>query len=1354
MQRSKKKLSFAGGIALVLVLLVMQLSSAIIALADGKTALKVSDFGDASLYAFIASKADPNNGGILYKEDAENITSLYFNYSDRETIEQIKSFANLSKYCPNIQYFSVSGSYINSEASKSLLEEINKLEKITNLSYDIDTRSIDNDTFSTIFNKAGKENITSFSLDISYYSSQNMEYDISGIANFTNLSYLNIYNSSENVKFVNGNKAIKGLNKLENVYVSYGYDSFDLQSFVDALPESVTCLSLSRNSWSSASTGATVDLSNAVNITELHLSRIGEIKGLDKLTKLTSIGISGITSSKKIPIDFNSLPASARNINLDNCDLGGVLNITSDRPELNYLYVESCELTEVNGLEHCPNLYSVYFTDNKLSAVPDMSKLSHVTTIRLSGNNITEIPDYMNGMSQIYTLNFANNKIKDISSLKGMANLSRLNVSCNEIESLPDMSAMTNLSGKDSGSSSSDAFLYDNSYRLTLKGNKLTEDAIKGKVPEENEKDKFFMYASTTRSTDNGQVYFPEINDEIISKWLSETSNTIYTSQKEFTLGSELVKYIKENKKYVNIAYVQDGIITENVQINAEKLTENCTQIPVAFSDINAGTDNKEVKEAFGNYGEIYKYMEITEAKTSGIDGVNYYRNGMNILDSNKDYNEYVYNKASKTFSYRTFYHNQSHVYNITASDSSYNVGDIRFFVEADKDNLVGNVEYRRQSSDGSYYITRTSYYKVVNDDVINGLINKKNGSTYASIYTTDGQISISSGVAAKLKDKKCTLYVDKFDLDSKSNVSRIYVNGSQINGDALKVAFPEVTELDESALSIKFAGGTPDKVYKTGKVSEKQNGVSVYKTFNYGDNVYTVYNGKAVPVITNSKSYNISLNADTEYFSINEEKDTYLKKQKIGDTTVTVATDIEDVVNNIINYNIDMNTFDTYNSYSTLGDGFTLKEETVNKIKNSNVSKMSVNVSFINSQNGKREAYCYIEPYAIKSYSKDNKTLEIKRPDVEVTTANEAFEKLLPEGTAALYLTNKTNNYGFINYTCFIDSSITDKLGEGPYTVLQIKNNGLSVKQTLQSGGSLYSLSTDTIALVRSVDYSTPSDTPNNTPSDTPSDNPSDKPSDDNTSTPDTPSDADGVNSAPSKVAEDEIVNTAEVNEKLEEKITSSSIVQVDITTKNEAPKLSSDVFKSVKDNQKIISVGVTDENNNLKYQWSFNSDTITDTNMDIDLSISFDTDRSEAVKEITGREDVMYISFAHHGQLPGPATIKTYVGNQYKNGEVIYLYYFNEEKNRVESVGGKGLTVKDGYVEYEITHCSLYFLSTAVASEINAVDPSIDDVPGGMGGSVQAGDISRVWIYVFETMAVVSALTAGVVISRRKEN
>ena len=56
-------------------------------------ALTVKDIGDSNLYAVLASLFDNsgNNGGVLYKEDAENFTSIHLASSS--------IYENVSKIC-------------------------------------------------------------------------------------------------------------------------------------------------------------------------------------------------------------------------------------------------------------------------------------------------------------------------------------------------------------------------------------------------------------------------------------------------------------------------------------------------------------------------------------------------------------------------------------------------------------------------------------------------------------------------------------------------------------------------------------------------------------------------------------------------------------------------------------------------------------------------------------------------------------------------------------------------------------------------------------------------------------------------------------------------------------------------------------------------------------------------------------------------------------------------------------------------------------------------------------------------------------------------------------------------------
>ena len=86
--------------------------------------------------------------------------------------------------------------------------------------------------------------------------------------------------------------------------------------------------------------------------------------------------------------------------------------------------------------------------------------------------------------------------------------------------------------------------------------------------------------------------------------------------------------------------------------------------------------------------------------------------------------------------------------------------------------------------------------------------------------------------------------------------------------------------------------------------------------------------------------------------------------------------------------------------------------------------------------------------------------------------------------------------------------------------------------------------------------------------------------------------------------------------------------------------------------------------------------------------------------------------------------------------------------------------LLVKDGYVEYTITHCSLYFLSQDTAEIIKAVDPDtadnngqVADVADTANDSAATGDTTRVFLYVLETL-MAAVLVAGLVVADVKKN
>ena len=74
-------------------------------------------------------------------------------------------------------------------------------------------------------------------------------------------------------------------------------------------------------------------------------------------------------------------------------------------------------------------------------------------------------------------------------------------------------------------------------------------------------------------------------------------------------------------------------------------------------------------------------------------------------------------------------------------------------------------------------------------------------------------------------------------------------------------------------------------------------------------------------------------------------------------------------------------------------------------------------------------------------------------------------------------------------------------------------------------------------------------------------------------------------------------------------------------------------------------------------------------------------------------------YVSFNYHGDLPSTATIKVPV-SKFKDEQMLNLYYYDDTTNKIELVQNN-IMVSNGYVTFDIDHCSDYFLTLSVVKE-----------------------------------------------------
>ncbi len=142
----------------------------------------------------------------------------------------------------------------------------------------------------------------------------------------------------------------------------------------------------------------------------------------------------------------------------------------------------------------------------------------------------------------------------------------------------------------------------------------------------------------------------------------------------------------------------------------------------------------------------------------------------------------------------------------------------------------------------------------------------------------------------------------------------------------------------------------------------------------------------------------------------------------------------------------------------------------------------------------------------------------------------------------------------------------------------------------------------------------------------------------------------------------------------------------------------LAPDVFETAKETGKKVTVTVVDPGSNrTKYSWTFDGKEISDTALDVNLEINVDSNVqgvNDIIAESSKEINAMTLSFQHAGNLPAPATVKIYVGDKYRDGQTLWLYYYNKNDDKIE-MQSQGIVVKDGYAELTITHCSDYVLT-----------------------------------------------------------
>ncbi|TAH73857.1 MAG: hypothetical protein EWM47_01985 [Anaerolineaceae bacterium] len=153
----------------------------------------------------------------------------------------------------------------------------------------------------------------------------------------------------------------------------------------------------------------------------------------------------------------------------------------------------------------------------------------------------------------------------------------------------------------------------------------------------------------------------------------------------------------------------------------------------------------------------------------------------------------------------------------------------------------------------------------------------------------------------------------------------------------------------------------------------------------------------------------------------------------------------------------------------------------------------------------------------------------------------------------------------------------------------------------------------------------------------------------------------------------------------------------------------LDPDIISTARDSEKDINISIKDEEGKERYSWSFSGSDLTASNKEIsELDLSLNIQRAEDNEDLTelldmdsqtgsNEQNSLVINFGHHGDLPAQARVRMFVGDMgYKEGDKLYLYYYNSETGKLDTLPFSTNYVVDseGYITVDVIHCSDYVL------------------------------------------------------------
>ena len=178
---------------------------------------------------------------------------------------------------------------------------------------------------------------------------------------------------------------------------------------------------------------------------------------------------------------------------------------------------------------------------------------------------------------------------------------------------------------------------------------------------------------------------------------------------------------------------------------------------------------------------------------------------------------------------------------------------------------------------------------------------------------------------------------------------------------------------------------------------------------------------------------------------------------------------------------------------------------------------------------------------------------------------------------------------------------------------------------------------------------------------------------------------------------------------EDLDTVLKNNKIADINITIKFDT-KITAQDLEKIKSSGKTVKFNYYNDDKSLVYSWIVDGSKLKNTS-DLFTTILNDSDNKKDILRLSNYADGLFVGLKQTSNLPSGTKIKLFIGNKYKDNDLVNVYAYVKNNDKLELVKSK-LKVENGYVEFDVTYDSDYFVTMSTI-------PSSDKVVTTTGNS-----------------------------------